>query len=57
MLYTGDGRPDVNRRSLAVEPMTCPPHAFRTGESVIVIQPGDSVESTWGLAPQGTDRR
>ena len=52
MLYTGDGRPDVSRRSLAVEPMTCPPHAFRTGESVIVIQPGDSVESTWGLAPR-----
>ena len=51
MLYTGDGRPDVNRRSLAVEPMTCPPHAFRTGESVIVIEPGDSVESAWGLAP------
>ena len=51
MLYTGDGRPDVSRRSLAVEPMTCPPHAFRTGESVIVIQPGDSAESTWGLAP------
>jgi aldose 1-epimerase len=60
MLYTGDGRPDVSRRSLAVEPMTCPPHAFRTGESVIVIPPGDSVESTWGLAPYGnqrTDRR
>jgi len=52
MLYTGDGRPDVARRSLAVEPMTCPPHAFRTGESVIVIEPGDSVESAWGLTPQ-----
>ena len=52
MLYTGDGRPDVDRRSMAVEPMTCPPHAFRTGESVIVIEPGDSVESTWGLAPR-----
>jgi len=52
MLYTGDGRPDVARRSLAVEPMTCPPHAFRTGESVIVIEPGDSVESAWGLDPR-----
>ena len=29
MLYTGDDRPDVSRRSLAVEPMTCPPNAFR----------------------------
>ena len=24
--------PDVNRRSLAVEPMTCPPNAFRSGD-------------------------
>ena len=35
MLFTGDTRPDVNRRSLAVEPMTCPPNAFRTGDSLI----------------------
>ena len=31
MLFTGDPLPDVARRSLAVEPMTCPPNAFRTG--------------------------
>jgi aldose 1-epimerase len=30
MLFTGDPLPNVNRRSLAVEPMTCPPNAFRT---------------------------
>ena len=30
MLYTGDDRPDVQRRSLAVEPMTCPPNAFNS---------------------------
>ena len=35
MLFTGDPLPDVNRRSLAVEPMTCPPNAFRTGEALI----------------------
>jgi aldose 1-epimerase len=51
MLYTGDGRPDVARRSLAVEPMTCPPQAFRTGEGVIVLAPGDSMTATWGLTP------
>ena len=33
MLFTGDPLPDVSRRSLAVEPMTCPPNAFRTGEA------------------------
>jgi len=51
MVYSGDTRPDVSRRSLAVEPMTCPPQAFRTGESVIVLAPGDSMTATWGLTP------
>ena len=51
MLYTGDDRPDVDRRSLAVEPMTCPPQAFRTGEAVITLDPGDSVTASWGLSP------
>jgi aldose 1-epimerase len=51
MLYTGDDRPDVSRRSLAVEPMTCPPQAFRSGEDVITLEPGDSVAASWGLSP------
>jgi aldose 1-epimerase len=49
MLFTGDPLPDVNRRSLAVEPMTCPPNAFRTGESLIRLEPGRSFTSTWGI--------
>ena len=40
MLFTGDPLPDVARRSLAVEPMTCPPNAFRTGESLIRARAG-----------------
>jgi aldose 1-epimerase len=51
MLFTGDPLPDVNRRSLAVEPMTCPPNAFSTGEAVIRLEPGGSFTSRWGLAP------
>jgi aldose 1-epimerase len=51
MLYTGDTRPDVSRRSLAVEPMTCPPQAFRTGEGVVVLKPGESIVATWGISP------
>ena len=51
MLFTGDPLPDVSRRSIAVEPMTCPPNAFRTGEDVIRLEPGDSTTSTWGIAP------
>jgi len=40
MVFSGDSLPDVDRRSLAVEPMTCPPNAFRTRESLIVLDPG-----------------
>jgi aldose 1-epimerase len=50
MVFTGDPLPDVNRRSLAVEPMTCPPNAFRTGDSLIRLEPGASVTTTWGIA-------
>jgi aldose 1-epimerase len=34
---------------LAVEPMTCPPNAFQTGESVIRLEPGDVFEGRWGI--------
>jgi aldose 1-epimerase len=51
MLYTGDDRPDVNRRSLAVEPMTCPPNAFRSGDDLIVLEPGGSFQGVWGISP------
>ena len=49
MLFTGDPLPDVDRRSLAVEPMTCPPNAFRTRESLVRLEPGRSFTSTWGI--------
>jgi aldose 1-epimerase len=49
MIFTGDSLPDVNRRSLAVEPMTCPPNAFRTGEALIRLEPGRSFTAAWGI--------
>ena len=49
MLFTGDPLPDVNRRSLAVEPMTCPPNAFRTRDSLVRLEPGASSTCSWGL--------
>ena len=52
MLFTGDPLPDVNRRSLAVEPMTCPPNAFRSGEALIRLDPGSSFTSTWGITSE-----
>ena len=51
MLFTGDPLPDVGRRSLAVEPMTCPPDAFRSGQDLIRLDPGQSFMSTWGINP------
>ena len=50
MVFSGDPLPDVRRRSLAVEPMTCPPNAFRTGVGLIRLEPGAAVTSTWGIA-------
>jgi aldose 1-epimerase len=52
MLYTGDSHPDVARHGLAVEPMTCPPNAFRTGDSVIRLEPGESIATSWGIEPR-----
>jgi len=52
MVFTGDPLPDVNRRSLAVEPMTCPPNAFRTGEDLVRLEPGQAFTSSWGIDPR-----
>jgi aldose 1-epimerase len=48
-LFTGDALADVDRRSLAVEPMTCAPNAFRTGGGRLVLESGESASATWGL--------
>ena len=49
-LFTGD-LPSVQRRGFAVEPMTCPPNAFNTGEGLIRLEPGETFEGTWGISP------
>jgi aldose 1-epimerase len=52
MIFTGDTlEPARRRRGLAVEPMTCPPDAFATGEGVRVLDPGEAWTTTWGLTP------
>jgi aldose 1-epimerase len=52
MVFTGDPLPDVARHGIAVEPMTCPPNAFRTHDSLIILEPGESTASTWGIEPR-----
>ena len=52
-VYTGDDLGAKARRSVAVEPMTAPPDAFRSGEDLVVLAPagqeGDEHSSSWGL--------
>lgn len=54
-VFTGDTlATDKRRRGLAVEPMTCPPNAFRSGVDLIVLRPDESVALEWGiLGPSG----
>ncbi len=50
-VFTGDHLADQSRRrtAVAVEPMTCPPNAFRTGEDLIILEPDDEVALNWGI--------
>jgi len=53
MLFTGDSLPDRarRRRGLGVEPMTCAPNAFQSGEGLHTLKPGDTFTSAWGIRP------
>jgi aldose 1-epimerase len=46
-LYTGSA---IGRTALAVEPMTCPPNAFITGQNLVVLKPGDSHTTTFQVS-------
>lgn len=50
-LFTGDHlpQPERQRTALAVEPMSCPPAAFNTGEDLITLSPGETTTSNWGI--------
>jgi aldose 1-epimerase len=50
MVFSGDSlTPERRRRGLAVEPMTCPPDAFRSGTHLMVLEPDQRVTLEWGL--------
>ena len=57
-LFTGDTleRADKRRTGLGVEPMTCPPNALQTGEALVVLAPGESFTSRWGVEWRPADR-
>jgi len=51
MVFTADtvDQPGRRRASVAVEPMTCPPDALRSGADLLVLEPGASVSGSWGI--------
>lgn len=52
--FTGDTLVgERHRRSVAIEPMTCPPDAFRSGRDIVTIQPGDTWLGSWGIRVDG----
>jgi aldose 1-epimerase len=52
-VFTSDSlEPERRRAAVAVEPMTCPPNAFASGEDLIVLQPRESVTVRWGVQAQ-----
>ncbi|TDC52370.1 aldose epimerase [Actinomadura sp. KC345] len=48
MIYTADNAPSP-RAGLGVEPMTCPPNAFATGEGLVHLEPGAEYTGTYGI--------
>ncbi|MGB2568894.1 aldose 1-epimerase family protein [Micromonospora citrea] len=51
-VFTGDTLTGQRqRRSVAVEPMTCPADAFRSGKDVITLKPGATWRGAWGVRP------
>jgi aldose 1-epimerase len=52
-IFTGDALPDPTRRrqGLGVEPMSAPPNALATEESLAVLGPGQSWQGRWGIEP------
>jgi aldose 1-epimerase len=54
MAYTADTVEPAGRRrqSIAIEPMTCPPDALRSGTDLVRMEPGASWQATWGITPR-----
>ncbi len=53
MVFSADNGWDPPRQALAVEPMTAPPDAFRSGRDLATLapagEPGDEVSVSWGI--------
>jgi aldose 1-epimerase len=49
---TGDhvSPPSARRKGIAIEPMSCIADAFRTGDDLVTLKPGESHTLAWGMA-------
>lgn len=53
-VFTGDTlAPGRARHGLGLEPMTCAPNAFCSGDGLLVLDPGQSTTSLWGARLAG----
>jgi aldose 1-epimerase len=51
-VFTGDTlAPSRRRQGLGVEPMSAPPNAMATGESLVVLDTDSCWEGSWGIEP------
>jgi aldose 1-epimerase len=51
-LFTADTvAPERRRLSIAIEPMSCPPDALRSGTDVVRLEPGNRWSARWGISP------
>ena len=51
-VYTGDTLEVARRRrSIAIEPLSCPPNALKTGEGLVNLPPGGLWSGNWGIKP------
>ncbi|CAO5149877.1 aldose 1-epimerase [Frankia sp. AiPs1] len=51
-VFTGDTLGAAERRrSIAVEPLTCPANAFNSGAGLRVLAPAESLRGSWGISP------
>ncbi len=49
-VFSGDALPTGAREALAVEPMSCPPNAFRSGVDLVILEPGETHTAGFTLA-------
>jgi aldose 1-epimerase len=49
-LYSGDTQPpEKRRRGMGMEPMTCAPNGFASGDGLLTLEPGQMFSARWGI--------